>query len=216
MKNKFVAFILLIVSLLLVLPVNTFASLYYEGHNTLNLKEALEEEGLELENTSYKENDKQATIYLFRGKGCGFCKAFLTFLNSISKEYGDKFKLVSFEVWYDEDNNNLLNEVAEFTGEAAGGVPYIVIGEQVFPGYDTAWKDDIIAAITDLYENQDYDVFEEMSGSKPAMNIEIDPVIAWNFVFVAVATGVVLFVMKKNNEKLLHAIDNKRTYGKGK
>ncbi len=216
MKNKLLVIVLLFVSLLMVLPLNAFADLYYEGHNTLNLKEALEAEGLELENTSYTETDDQAIVYLFRGQGCGYCKAFLTFLNSISKQYGDKFKLVSFEVWYDESNNNLMNEVSEFTGEEAGGVPYIVIGKKVFPGYDSAWNEDIIKAITDLYDNQNYDVFKELSKSKSSLNIEIDPVIAWNFVFVAVATGVILFVMKKNNDKVLYAIDNKRTYGKGK
>lgn len=216
MKNKLLVIVLLFVSLLMVLPLNAFADLYYEGNNTLNLKEALEAEGLELENTSYTETDDQAIVYLFRGQGCGYCKAFLTFLNSISKQYGDKFKLVSFEVWYDESNNNLMNEVSEFTGEEAGGVPYIVIGEKVFPGYDSAWNEDIIKAITDLYDNQNYDVFKELSKSKSSLNIEIDPVIAWNFVFVAVATGVILFVMKKNNDKVLYAIDNKRTYGKGK
>ena len=33
-------------------------------------------------NSEYTENDKQVTIYLFRGLGCTHCKDFLEFLNS--------------------------------------------------------------------------------------------------------------------------------------
>ena len=46
---------------------------------------------------SYKENDKQAVIYMFRGQGCGYCRAFLSFLASIVDDYGEYFKLVSFD-----------------------------------------------------------------------------------------------------------------------
>ena len=47
----------------------------------------------------------KATIYLFRGKGCGYCRALLTFLNSINDEYGDMYELKSYEVWNDQTNS---------------------------------------------------------------------------------------------------------------
>ncbi len=215
MKNKFLVSILLFASILMMFPYRINASTYYDGHETLNFKEALAAEGIELANKDYAETDDQAIIYLFRGQGCGFCRSFLNFLNSISKEYGKYFKVVSFEVWNDSANNELMNEVATFTGEPAEGVPYIVIGDKVFGGYISDFDEDIKNQIMAQYDDDSYDVFKELKKSK-GLSLSIDPVIAWNFVFVAIGTTVVVLVMKKNNEKVIEAINNKKTFGKGK
>ena len=161
MKNKNLL-IILIISLIMLLPIKALGKTYYDGYQTKNLKDTLAAEDLVLENKDYKENDKQAIIYLFRGQGCGYCKRFLTFLNSISKDYGKYFKLVSFEVWNDAKNAELMQKVAVVTNEAAGGVPYIIIGEKVFPGYIAEWDNDIKAAIKKQYDNNSYDIFKEL------------------------------------------------------
>ena len=212
MKSKKLLVIVLI-SLVMLLPFRALAKTYYAGHETKNLKEALEEENITLENKDYKESDKQATIYLFRGSGCGYCGRFLTFLSTLSKEYGDKFKLVSFEVWNNEDNNKLMKEVSTFTGVEASGVPYIVIGEKVFGGYIDTWDDDIKAAINTLYDSKDrYDVFEEIeaaerkarreklltSGLLPILNI-----------VATIAFGVVIILRQNKNKKDLLSKINK-------
>lgn len=118
---------------------------------SMNLDSTLNDESIEKKYSNYNETDDQITIYLFRGKGCGYCKAFLTFLSSITQEYGKYFKLKSFEVWYNENNSALMNEVAKYLNEPAEGVPYIVIGDKVFAGYTTAYDEDIKTAITNLY-----------------------------------------------------------------
>ena len=118
-----------------------------EKYETMNLKETLAAEEIELTYTDYKETDDQITIYMFRGNTCGFCKSFLNFLNSITEEYGKYFKLESYEVWGNQDNAELLNSVGEFLGEQAGGVPFIVIGDKVFPGYNEVYDEDIKTAI---------------------------------------------------------------------
>lgn len=74
------------------------------SYNTLNLEEALKQEGIESKLENYKETDKQITIYLFRGNGCTYCRNFLSFLNDIAEEYGSYFKVVSYETWYDQAN----------------------------------------------------------------------------------------------------------------
>ena len=160
MKKKILLFVAMC---LLVLPITTKA-ISIDKYKTLNLKEALKEEEIDEAFKSYKETDKQATIYLFRGKGCGYCRAFLTFLNSIVDDYGKYFKVVSFEVWNDADNSALLNSVATFMNEPAGGVPYIIIGDKVFGGYAESYDEDIKKAIKDLYDSKDrYDVFAKMT-----------------------------------------------------
>ena len=154
--------IVLVMVLGLVLP------LYAKAETkSLNLKEALEEEQIELDKAfeTYTENDDQATIYLFRGNGCGYCRAFLTFLNSIVGDYGKYFKVVSYEVWYNEDNSNLMASVSKYMGEEAQGVPYIVIGDKVFAGYAETYDTKIKDAIKELYDtnkNSRYDVMNKL------------------------------------------------------
>ena len=106
MKKKIL--VLLLVAVVALLPFGVSAESLMDQYNHKNFVETLADEAIELENKDYKENDKQATIYMFRGKGCGFCKKFLNFLNSISTEYGQYFKLVSFEVWNDTTNSELF------------------------------------------------------------------------------------------------------------
>ncbi len=160
MKKKILLFVAMC---LLVLPITTKA-ISIDKYNTLNLKEALKDEEIDEAFKSYKETDKQVTIYLFRGKGCGFCRAFLTFLNSIVDDYGKYFKVVSFEVWNDEENSALLSSVAAFLNKDLQGVPFIVIGDKVFDGYSDAYDEDIKSTIKELYDSKDrYDVFAEMT-----------------------------------------------------
>ena len=167
-------------------------------YKTLNLEEALKEEEIEHDLSSYKESDDQAIIYLFRGNGCGYCRRFLTFLNSIVPEYGKYFKVVSYEVWGDSENKKLMNKVAEFLEKDAGGVPFIVIGDQAFEGYASDYDEDIKKAIKDLYNSKDkYDVLKEMEKAKNQTNQESNgtsstSVIIWNIVFTCLATAAVI------------------------
>ena len=156
-------FLLLIkISLLCFIPVSVNAQ--EKGYSSLNLDEALTEEGIDHDFSNYQENNDQAIIYLFRGKGCGYCKKFLTFLNSIVDDYGKYFKVVSYEVWYDQENASLLTKVSNYLGTSAEGVPYIVIGDKVFPGYASSYDEDIKDAIKKQYDSKnEYDVMKKLS-----------------------------------------------------
>jgi len=150
--------IAVILTLALVLPIGVSAKdTKYSTYETKNLKETLEAEDIELENEDYEEADDQVTIYMFRGQGCGYCKKFLTFLSSISEEYGKYFKLVSFEVWQDQANSELMTQVGEALGEEINGVPFIIIGDQTFPGYSEQYDEKIINTIMELYEQDPKD-----------------------------------------------------------
>lgn len=154
--------LLIMISLLCFIPVSVNAQ--EKGYSSLNLDEALTEEGIDHDFSNYQENNDQAIIYLFRGKGCGYCKKFLTFLNSIVDDYGKYFKVVSYEVWYDQENASLLTKVSNYLGTSAEGVPYIVIGDKVFPGYASSYDEDIKDAIKKQYDSKnEYDVMEKLS-----------------------------------------------------
>ena len=96
------------------------------------------------------------TVHMFRGEGCGYCAAALEFFESIEGEYGKYFNLETHEVWYDEDNASLMQDVAAYYGEDIGGVPYIIIGEKTFQGYAEQYDEDIINAITSAYESGNF------------------------------------------------------------
>ena len=211
MKKK----LLLLLLVIALLPTRVFAmSSFVEEYETKNLKETLEAEGMTLENTDYKETDDQAIIYMFRGNGCGFCRAFLEFLNSISKEYGKYFKLVSFEVWSNSKNAELMEKVPLVTNKAAGGVPYIIIGDKVFGGYTSSYDEDIKAAIKAQYDDSSYDVFDELD---KRLNGNTDNggssfvTIFWNAFFVIAGTVAIIVVNNKNTQKVLDAVGKKET-----
>ena len=154
---------------LLILPMNALAD--KKDYNSLNLDGALTEEEIEHDFSNYSENDEQVTIYLFRGKGCGYCRAFLNFINSIVPEYGQYFKVESYEVWNDSENSKLLDNVSKFLEQPASGVPYIVIGDKVFAGYSESYDEDIKTAIKELYDTpkeERYDVMKEYANSDEA------------------------------------------------
>ena len=210
MKKKILLFLMLIGFVFLPLV----ASAAEKKYNTLDLKGALAEEEIEEAFKNYKPNDDAITIYLFRGKGCGYCRAFLTFLNSITDEYGKYFNLVSYEVWNDADNSSLMQEVSEYLGEPAGGVPYIVIGDKVFAGYANVYDDGIKEAITTLYKTKKskrYDVFNEMKKNpkKDSSTTQSDSsIIIWNLVFVFVATVIIMSYVGIKFKELNNKIDS--------
>lgn len=200
--------IVLIFSLFL-MPIWVHASSKYK---TMNLENSLKDEGIEYDLKDYKETDNQVVIYLFRGKGCTVCRNFLTFLNSIVPEYGKYFKLVSYETWNNADNKELLNKVADFTGVANEGVPYIVIGDQVFGGYYSGYDENIKKAIKDEYnKKKKYDVLEEMNKDTEADNISNSSSIWWSLLFTSLSTIIIIGYIYLSNKKIMTKLSKLET-----
>lgn len=207
-------FMVLFVSLLMI-PLFTYAESV--NYTSMNLDEALTQEGIEHDFSNYRENDKQVVIYLFRGNGCGFCRNFLTFLNSIVDEYGEYFRVASYEVWYDDNNAALAEDVASFMGDNLSGVPYIVIGDQTFPGFIDELGEDIKNAIVEEYNEKDrYDVFEAMEKArkeeeKAQKNGEVNYVllISCNLLIVLSATLIIIGYVNNKFNLVMNAIKEK-------
>lgn len=199
MKKKILILIMMI-SVLLV-PMTTMAA--EKKYTSQNLDEVLTEEKIEHDFSNYKETDDQITIYMFRGRGCTYCAKFLNFLNSIIDDYGKYFKVEAYEVWNDQNNETLLTEVANFLGKNAGGVPFIVIGDQVFGGYDESFNESIKQAIKNLYNSKDrYDVLEEIEKEKRKEEWERAKLVVVNISAVVISTLVILLFVHHENKKL--------------
>lgn len=108
-----------------------------------------------IDTSLYKASDDKINVYIFRGSTCGYCLRAINFISDILTEYGKYFNLVTYEVWGNEDNADLMTNVASALGKEVEGVPFIVIGDQVFDGYANTYDDDIKAAIKDAYDHKD-------------------------------------------------------------
>ncbi len=121
------------------------------------------------DSASNNEDSKKVKLYFFHGDGCPHCAEAEEFFDSIKDEYGDKFEIVAYEVWYDTDNNELLQKVGEARDESISGVPYILIGDKSWSGYASSLDDEIIDAIKSEYDKDvadRYDIMNYVDGSK--------------------------------------------------
>ncbi len=123
--------------------------------------------------TEVQEEDNRVKIYFFRGDGCPHCADAEEFFNSIEEEYGQYYKILDYETWYNSDNAALLQKVGEARNEEISGVPYILIGDKSWSGYDDSFADDIKdtikseyeKAVADRYDIANYVDFTNAAGS---------------------------------------------------
>lgn len=206
MKKVWITLLLLVV---MILPTHVFA----DEVKSENLDEILTSKSITHDFSKYSENDDQAIVYLFYGQSCGYCQKFLEFLNSIIPEYGKYFKVVGYEVWSNSSNADLMDKAAKVLDKSADGVPFIVIGDQVFTGYSSSYDEKIKSAIKSLYDTKKearYDILKEIENgdSKKESGTSSIAVIIWNFVFLAAATGIILVVTNNQNKALTAKVEN--------
>lgn len=101
-----------------------------------------------------KFDEKKINIYVFWGDGCPHCEELNSFFNNLDDKYKSYFNIYSFEVWNDDENNELMNKMASKLNEEAAGVPYIIIGKKTFTGYLSSMDKKIKKAILDEYNNK--------------------------------------------------------------
>ena len=208
MKKK-ILFIILLAGMI-ILPISVSAKT--QKYNTLDFEAALAEEEIEPVFKSYKPDSDAITIYLFRGKGCGYCRAFLTFMNSITDEYGKYFKIETYEVWNDSANSALMSEVSSYLGEPATGVPYVIIGDKVFGGYSEEYNEKIKEAIKELYDTKKskrYDVFKSMKKENNSLfSASTTNTVIWNLLFTFISTIVIMSFINIKFKELSLKIDD--------
>ena len=103
------------------------------------------------EQTSAESAKEEVNLYFFRGEGCPHCEEAEEWFKSIEEEYGSMFKIVDYEVWNNEDNSELMSKVAEARNEEASGVPYIIVGNKSWNGFD---KETMASEITDQIKSE--------------------------------------------------------------
>lgn len=162
--KKTIGLFLTVLIITLILPFGVKADTTYTSQT---LDEAATAEGITYSHGDFTNSSDKATIYLFRGAGCSHCYEFLTYLESIVPDYGKYFNVVTYEVWNNTDNADLMSKVAKVFGDEASGVPYIIIGDKTYVGYASSMDDEIKQSIMDLYNSTDrYDVMNHLGETK--------------------------------------------------
>lgn len=110
------------------------------------------------------EASDKITIYFFHGDGCPHCADEQTFLSELENKYLDKINIVKYEVWYNDSNDSLYNNVKKYLNSSARGVPFTVVGEKYFSGYNSSVGTNIQNAIED-YLNYDPNKIENNTNS---------------------------------------------------
>ncbi len=199
----------IILMIVMVLPQNAFAremTINGKKYEYMNYEETLEDSGIEKVFDNYVETSDQVTIYLFRGKNCEYCDAFLDFLNKNTAEYGKYFKLVSFEIYGDNKNIKLLNKVAEHIKATGDGIPFVVIGNHFFEGYSSDYDEKIKEAIVENYEidiASRADIMESISTkSNSESALGNGKIVFWNLLIVIISTTIIILFFNKKINKL--------------
>lgn len=119
---------LILFSLLVLLPIAVSAKDKYEDklYDKLNLNEV----------------DK-IRIYFFHSKLCIHCMHEEEWLDEIKSEYGNKLEIVKYQIYKNEKNNKLMEDVKEMMGEKSTGFPYTVIGDKTYLGFGDLSKQEM-------------------------------------------------------------------------
>ncbi len=119
------------------------------------------------------ENEK-VTLYFFHGDGCPHCAEEEKFLETIQEDY-PQLEIVSYEVWYDDENAELLRKVENAFSIKRPGVPTNVIGKTVISGFGSMTGSKITRAIEYYSEHEYVDVVSQIQeGTFDSKTIEED------------------------------------------
>lgn len=191
---KYIKYLVVLLAIFLVLPFGVFAE---DENNTTNESE-----------TTASNDDKKVNLYLFRGEGCPHCAEAEEWFDSIKGEYGDYFKVVDYEVWNDEDNAKLMEKVAKLRKEDVSGVPYIIIGDKSWNGFDESYEDEMIKQIKSVYSqdvSKRYDIMnyvnDSSSNSKTKKSSSSDVLALIIILIVVGGAGYGIYYARKSTSK---------------
>lgn len=79
----------------------------------------------------------EVIIYEFYGEGCPHCAALNEFFESIESKY-PTLTIIKKEIYFNQDNAALFQEMSKTYGGQARGVPTVFIGDKMISGFSDA------------------------------------------------------------------------------
>lgn len=118
------------------------------------------------------EEKKQVNVYLFHSNTCSHCKAEIEFLNEIQKEY-ENLKINLYEINDVKENKELMINIKEKLNIDSPMVPFTVIGDYYYIGYNDGVKDGIKNLIEKYTSEEQYDIIKDIIDGKDVSNFKI-------------------------------------------
>lgn len=168
--NKVLATVLLIVSLFLLVGNIANADANFTPIGNSIIENNVEAEEFEL-NDDF-EYEEHLTIYFFWGKGCPYCEQQKIFLDKIKNEYPE-IEIKDYEVWYNRDNQELMDEIAKEFNVRVTGVPITFIGDEYWIGFSDAIGNEMIEAIESCIRECVVDEEELAQKEKTIINLPL-------------------------------------------
>lgn len=113
-----------------------------------------------------KVNAEEVTVNVFYGNGCPHCAKEDKYLNVLKQELGDNIEIKKYEVWDNKENNELLKKVRTTLNDDNEGVPFVVIGNKYFNGYNDDIAKDIKNTIFDNIKQNSLNVVDLVKNDK--------------------------------------------------
>lgn len=113
-------------------------------------------------------------IYLFWGDGCPHCAKAKPVLEALDNN-SDSINLYKYEVYYNTDNQKLLQSVADILKIDASGVPVIIVGDKAIVGYSDTIKSEIEDRVKECTEKRCPDSVAVITGAALATDRAQEP-----------------------------------------
>lgn len=99
--------------------------------------------------------EKEMNMYLFYGNGCPHCAALEKYLDTYLDKHKN-IKLYTYEVWYNEENAKLYQEIHNLLDDDSNGIPYLLIGNNAIVGFDEEYTPELINNTVNYYSKVNY------------------------------------------------------------
>lgn len=107
------------------------------------------------------------SLHLFYGEGCPHCEELKNYLNSLDNKEKSYFNIYTFEVWNNSTNQQFMKDSAKSLNKEVSGVPFLIIGNKTFEGYNESMNIKIKKAIKTEYKlNGKNDYYKEYKSAK--------------------------------------------------
>ena len=129
----------IIITLLLFIPVSVFAL----SNNYVDIVS---------NHTNTTTEDNKVSLYLFYGRECPHCEEERNWLDKFKEDYKDYLNIYEFEVWHDDNNAKIMEDLKKELKVNNGSVPFTIIGDNYFLGYSDATASRIESKVKEYAE----------------------------------------------------------------
>lgn len=119
---------------------------------------------------------KEVTATLFYGEGCPHCAEEEKYLTTLKYQLGENLNIEKYEVWNNQENNELFSKVRNALNENHDGVPFLIIGNKSFMGFNDDTAKDIKKTVFENLKQNNLNIVNLIkNGNTTSNNTAVQP-----------------------------------------